>query len=548
MNALSSAAIPIISDFTPQGLSNTSWAFARLCLEATPLMDALSAEVLARKSEFAVQNLASIAWAFSAISYMHQPFLEALASAAISTEPVGRFVRTQSHREGVGETPGGDAFGGPNIQSVLWSLWKMKRCDLTAQVYEQWSSLGRLPCVLELGLLLMESHWQKDVHAEPQLLVKLMSSIPVRLMRIALWKVAMVPDTMRPTEAPSLPLCDALGLSEQECRRYLKLARFVQYLECTGRGGSPEDIIEAVEWFPKDVGRWLKVAGGDKAVILWDNLRNKKKASHEVAVEFGALVGYTTVRLGAVCARSEREDPRRAQCTDVISVELDSCHACVARHSIDLAGLSCTAEVWVGQVRDLLPRFIEEFGMLSLGYIFMDQKGTAFHEDLLQLELMGAINVGGRVLADNCLKPGAPFFVWHVSKSGIYRTTIWTMSEFASEDIEDWMVVCEYAGMPEGHPTSCEPHIHGLLAQLAWETDNMRAGAERGALYVDDWVAFSQYVLRFFSLLGIEATPWQGLPEPEGGYPFDMPLDNKRLAERFEEATQAEATDLQADE
>merc|ERR1719491_2083418 len=182
-----------------------------------------------------------------------------------------------------------------------------------------------------------------------------MQSVPVRLMRIALWKIAMVPADMLPPEAPALPPTDALGLSEQECRRYLKLARFVQYLECTGRGGPPEDIIEAVEWFPKDAGRWLKVAGGDKAVVLWDSLRSKKKAAHEVAVEFGALVGYTTVRLGAICAASEREDSRRANCTDVVTVELDSCHACVSRHSINLARLSRTVEVWIGQVRDLLP-------------------------------------------------------------------------------------------------------------------------------------------------------------------------------------------------
>lgn len=330
-------------------------------------------------------------------------------------------------------------------------------------------------------------------------------------MRIALWKVAMVPDAMLPEESPALPARDALGLSEQECRRYLKLARFTQYLECTGRGGSPEDIIEAVEWFPKDIGRWLKVAGGDKAVVLWDSLERKPNASHEVAVEFGALVGYTTIRLGAVCARAKRGNPARTHCINVVSVELDSCHACVARHSIDLAGLSGTAEVWIGQVRDLLPRFMEEFGGLSLCYIFMDQKGTAFHDDLQQIELMGTLGVKGRVLADNCLKPGAPFFVWHVSSTGAYVTTIWALPEFASEEIEDWMVVCEYVGMPAGRPSQCTPYIHELLVQLAWETDNMRAGAERGALHVDDWVAFSQYMRRYFARLGIEATPWIGM-------------------------------------
>lgn len=196
--------------------------------------------------------------------------------------------------------------------------------------------------------------------------------------------------------------------------------------------------------------------------------------------------------------------------------------------------------MWVGQVRDILPRFMEDFGGLSLCCVFMDQKGTAFHEDLQQLELMGALGIGSRVLADNCLKPGAPFFVWHVTRTEIYNTTIWTMSEFASEEIEDWMVVCEYIGMPSGGPPQCSSKVYGLLSQLAWETDNMRAGAERGAMHVDDWIAFSQYVLRFFARLGIEATPWTGLPEPPGGYSWDMPLDNRRLAARFAAVLNAE--------
>merc|ERR1719221_808009 len=160
---------------------------------------------------------------------------------------------------------------------------------------------------------------------------------------------------------------------------------------------------------------------------------------------------------------------------------------------------------------------------------------------------MGLLGVRGRVLADNCLKPGAPFFVWHVSSSGAYMTTIWTMSEFASEEIEDWMVVCEYVGRPPGCLSRCAPRVHELLSQLAWETDNMRAGAERGALHVDDWVAFSQYMRRYFAQLGIEATPWTGLVKPADGYPWDMPLDNNGLAERFEAVSHDELVELAGD-
>jgi len=479
-----------------------------------------------------MQNLASIAWSFSAISFRHQPFLEAIASAALAT----------------GEFLNGNGFGGSNIQSLLWPLWKMERHDLAQRVYEHWSSNHKVPCVLELGLLAMESAWRKEQQAEPHLLMKLMKSVPVRLMRIVLWKVAMVPDFMRLAEAPAMPPCDVLGLTEQECRRYLKLARFVQYLECTERGGSPEDIVAATECFPSDVGRWLQVAAGDKAVILWDALKRRRRSAYEVAVEFGALVGYTAIRLGAVCAAGEREHPARAHCADVVTCELDTCHACIARHAIDLAGLSATTEVWIGQVRDLLPRLVEEFGGLSLGYVFMDQKGTAFHEDLQQLELLGLLAAGGCVLADNCLKPGAPFFVWHVSMTGTYNTTIWTMSEFLREEIEDWMVVCHYTGMLSGRPPACPPDVHAQLVQLAWEIDNIRAGPERGAVHIDDCVAFSQYVLRYFARLGIEATPWPGLPQPEEGYPDDMPLSNDRLAERFERETRADIGDMVEDE
>merc|ERR1712032_18279 len=168
--------------------------------------------------------------------------------------------------------------------------------------------------------------------------------------------------------------------------------------------------------------------------------------------------------------------------------------------------------------------------------------------DLQQLEMLGLLGVDARVLADNCLKPGAPFFVWHVSMTGTYSTTIWTMSEFFREEIEDWMVVCHYTGMPSRRPPACPSDVHASLVQLAWEIESIRAGPERGAMHVDDWVAFSQYVLRYFGRLGIEATPWPGLPQPDEGYPDNMPLSNARLAERFESESMAEIGDMAGDD
>merc|ERR1712217_427040 len=203
--------------------------------------------------------------------------------------------------------------------------------------------------------------------------------------------------------------------------------------------------------------------------------------SHEVIVEFGTLVGYTAIRFGAICSRSMVADTRGST---VVTMELDLCHACIARHMIDLAGLSSTVEVWVGQARDLFPRLTEEFGSLSLGFVFMDQKGTAFHEDLCALEDREMLGVAACIIAGNCLRSGASFFVWHVSGTGKYDTIIWTMPEFVQDDVEDWLVVCESKG-PAGPSTACSQEIHTCLAQLAWEADTIlrSSTSESGSLH-----------------------------------------------------------------
>jgi len=379
----------------------------------------------------------------------------------------------------------------------------------------------------------------------------LMQNLPVRLARIALYKTAM-PSDARPAEPPSLPpITDALGLTETECRGYFKLARFVQYLDLSGFGGGPQDVAEAVERFPADVGKWLKVAAGDKAVVIWDSVRERKAKPHEIALELGTLVGYTAIRLGAACSRQVRCHPARAQCVDAVTIELDPVHACIARHVIDQAGLSGAVEVWTGQVRDVFPRVVEEIGGRSIGFLFMDQRGTALHEDLQEIERMKALAMGASLVADNCLKPGAPFYVSRCARSHSFQTTIWSLSEFARDDAEDWLVVSTYNG-PDAPETPHEEGAQEALRQLAWETGNFGAGAESGALQADDWVAFSQYVRQYFKKLGIEATPWSVVSDSEHMLDLERPLCTAQLQKMFEdeaaEMTVAEANEFGAAE
>ena len=89
---------------------------------------------------------------------------------------------------------------------------------------------------------------------------------------------------------------------------------------------------------------------------------------------------------------------------------------------------------------------------MSLNMVFMDQRGTTFHDDLSQLEELGLMYPNCRIVADNCVKPGSPVYCWHTTMSERYKTTNYSLNEFLESTIEDWQVVCDYLGPLAGRP------------------------------------------------------------------------------------------------
>eukprot|EP00434_Breviolum_minutum_P019054 symbB.v1.2.016798.t1/scaffold1270.1/size227213/10 len=179
-------------------------------------------------------------------------------------------------------------------------------------------------------------------------------------------------------------------------------------------------------------------------------------------VEFGSFVGYTATRMGRAVELSYEtgyrdesilfEDSRLQGANRITSMEIDPVHACIARHVLDLSRLSHIVEVWIGQVKDLIPRLTEEHGDMTLNMVFMDQRGTTFHDDLSQLEELGLMFPNCRIVADNCVKPGSPVYCWHTTVSERYKTTNYSLNEFLESTIEDWQVVCDYLGPLAGRP------------------------------------------------------------------------------------------------
>uniref|UniRef100_A0A7S1PN00 catechol O-methyltransferase n=1 Tax=Alexandrium catenella TaxID=2925 RepID=A0A7S1PN00_ALECA len=278
------------------------------------------------------------------------------------------------------------------------------------------------------------------------------------------------------TFSAGLPLTGALSAG------YRKLGMLVEHLETRieemeAMGGrhriSAEWVLKEIDKFSQGLGKWLKVAGDDKSEILEHSIKSRPLTEFRTMVEFGAFVGYTATRMGRCVELAYQkgyeegtisfEDSRLQGSNRVSTMEIDPIHACIARHVLDIARLSHIVEVWIGQVKDLIPRLGEEYGCCSLNMVFMDQRGTTFHDDLSQLEELRLMYPGCRLVADNTVKPGAPVYCWHTTVSDCYSTTNYTLHEFLESTIEDWQVVCDYQGPLAGSS--------GRRRPLPWEED-----------------------------------------------------------------------------
>ena len=81
-DAVAAAAPPKLSEFEPQHLANTAWAFATAGHEAPALLDAIAAAAVSHMSGFTPQGLANTAWAYATLGHPAPALLDAIAEEA----------------------------------------------------------------------------------------------------------------------------------------------------------------------------------------------------------------------------------------------------------------------------------------------------------------------------------------------------------------------------------------------------------------------------------------------------------------------------------
>lgn len=391
-----------------------------------------------------------------------EPFWAAIAAAALKTR-----------QEDIGER-GSSSHGAAGAQGVFWPLWFVSSVSLAHSMFSRWIEKATYPHVIGCSLLMKDVYWHRQSELEPALLEAVIQTVPEALHPVILEEVqgkVQVPEKrMGRTQGRWL---------------YHKLANLLEIIDGL-EDGSPEAILAAVDAFAED--RWMKVAGGAKVTLLEAAYKGHVMTDHEIGVEFGTFIGYTAIRL--------------ASTKPLVTIEVDVVHAAVARRILKKARVN--AEVWVGTVRDLLPRILDEYGEACAGFLFCDQRGTAFQEDLARLERLQVVAPDCCVVADNVLRPGAPVFLWATLHGALQNLKIWTVPEQGQEG-DDWVVVGD-----NPHFLHCKAlqSVPPVLTRVAWESDVMRGLAEEGGIQGADWAGFTEHVLQEYALLGLEAEPW----------------------------------------
>eukprot|EP00746_Dinoflagellata_sp_MGD_P155880 gnl/MRDRNA2_/MRDRNA2_85595_c0_seq1.p1 gnl/MRDRNA2_/MRDRNA2_85595_c0~~gnl/MRDRNA2_/MRDRNA2_85595_c0_seq1.p1 ORF type:complete len:357 (+),score=40.32 gnl/MRDRNA2_/MRDRNA2_85595_c0_seq1:433-1503(+) len=337
-------------------------------------MPSISSQAIRKIREYEVTNLGKLAWAsaFLGLCNARQELLKVVLAAT--------YARL-------------DEMSSPGAHAILWAAWRHPSLPSLWSIFSSWLDMGvQVDQANALDLLLMESEWQRDI-LETLLLIMLRQANPSESICSIVTKWAQGRQTSptlgrtemhRPVHVKmTLATMTHRGLNQRAWQQHgseshwQKLGLLVDHVDCqmSDYNCSPLSLLQVVEQFASGPGNWLKVAGGQKAKVLESTLMQRRWTPGETAVEFGCFVGYSAIRFASSQAIST-----------IISIEVNPIQACIARHFVDLAGVSLSVEVWIGQVRDVMPRLVEEFSVQSCGFLFFDHKGQIFHEDLALAE------------------------------------------------------------------------------------------------------------------------------------------------------------------
>uniref|UniRef100_A0A665U5F1 catechol O-methyltransferase n=1 Tax=Echeneis naucrates TaxID=173247 RepID=A0A665U5F1_ECHNA len=195
--------------------------------------------------------------------------------------------------------------------------------------------------------------------------------------------------------------------------------RAYQYVLVHATPGDPDSILEAFDVWCSKV-EYISNIGPKKGKIL-DRLLMEQ--SPLTVLELGAHCGYSTVRIARALPLGAR----------LYSVEMDQRNAAIYYTFVH------KVELIVNPSDEVIPRLRADYGLERLDFVFMDHWKKSYCPDLQLLEGSGLLGKGSMIVADNVLFPGAPKFLRHIRKSGLYEWKVHRATLEYSKGIRDGM-------------------------------------------------------------------------------------------------------------
>jgi catechol O-methyltransferase len=202
---------------------------------------------------------------------------------------------------------------------------------------------------------------------------------------------------------------------------------------------TPASVTQAIDDFCYK-NKWMMNVGDVKGKLLQASLNRHEP---RLVLELGTYVGYSALRM----LQSLPSDSR------IISVELSSRAAAIARAMFDHAGVSHRVVVVEGHLQDggKTVKTLEQLHGLqpsAVDFIFLDHAKEAYLPDIQLILAKRWLKLNGVAFADNVLFPGAPDyreFMKHVEGSQFRTVETSTWVEY-QDKVPDLVLESIYLG------------------------------------------------------------------------------------------------------
>lgn len=168
-------------------------------------------------------------------------------------------------------------------------------------------------------------------------------------------------------------------------------------------------VIEKIE----DEGHWM-IVGPQKGKILASAVKKKKP---KAILEIGTYIGYSAILMAEAWPKAK-----------MVTIEVDSENAEIARENIKSAGFEKRIEIKVGDAKELIPSLSETFD-----FIFIDAAKEDYLDYLRLAE--GNLPKGAVVVADNVkmFKESMRDYLEYVRESEKYESKTYDVGPDALE-------------------------------------------------------------------------------------------------------------------